>query len=128
MHLVCFVEHSMGDYEKISDWLHSIPLKDKTGKEAHACPREVRLIDVVLDESCVEEFLSKLNLKSGHIDSKKMEFMKSMIRKITPLEKVDTSKIKPNPLNNGAPKQTFSYFQVLGSIPDNKNKDGLDLL
>ena len=128
MHLVCLVEHSMGDYEKISDWLHSIPLKDKQGKISHACPREVRLIDVVLDESCVDEFLSKLNLGSGHIESKKMEFMKSMIRKMTPLNKVDTSKIKYKPLNNGAPKQTFSYFQVLGSIPDKKNKDGMDLL
>ena len=128
MHLVCLVEHSMGDYEKISDWIHSIPLKNKQGRETHACPREVRLIDVVLDESCVDEFLSYLNLTSGHISSKKMEFMKSMICKMTPLNKVDISKIEQKKVNMNRPDQTFSYFQVLGSIPDNKNKEGMDLL
>jgi hypothetical protein len=31
-------------------------------------------------------------------------------------------------INTGFPKQTFAYFQILGSMPDNKNKEGLDML
>jgi len=60
MHIICLLEHSMGDYHKIAEWLHSLPLKNKLGASVRACPRELRLIDVVVDESCVDQLLSYL--------------------------------------------------------------------
>lgn len=128
MHLITLIEHSLGDYQKIADWIHSLPIKNKLGETVKACPRQLSLIDITLDESCVEEFLSYLPAGHGHVDSKKLGLMKKIIQKFSPLQPVDISKMGSNTINNQFPRPTFAYFQILGSLPDNKNKKGMDLL
>jgi len=129
MHLICLLEHSMGDYQKIAEWLHSLPLKNKLGESVRACPRELRLIDIVVDESCVDQLLSYLPKGIGHVDVRKVNLMKKILQKITPLQPVDESSMGTNTLNNGFPQQVFSYFIILGAMPDRKDpKTGLDLL
>lgn len=128
MHLITLIEHSLGDYDKIADWIHSLPIKNKLGEKVRACPRQISLIDITLDESCVEEFLSYLPPGHGHVDSKKLGLMKKIIHKFSPLNPVDISKMGTNQINNHFPHPVFCYFQILGSIPDNKNDKGMDLL
>lgn len=129
MHLICLMEHSMGDYQKLAEWIHSLPLRNKLGESVRACPRELRLIDITVDESCVDQLLSYLPKGLGHIDTKKANFMKKILHKITPLQPVDENMMGTKTLNNRKPKQTFCYFIVLGAIPDRKDpKTGLDLL
>jgi len=122
------MEHSLGDYKKIIDWIHSINLKDMEGKEVRACVRELRAIDITVDESCAKELVSYLHLEHGHVDSGKMKLMTKIAQKFSPLEPFDTSDIEFKKVNTGRPKQTFAYFHIMGVLPDEKTKDGKDRL
>lgn len=128
MHIIALVEHSVGDWEKILDWIHSIPVRNSLGETTYPCPRELRLVDITVDEGGRDQLLSYLPIGHGHVDSKKIGLMKKIIQRFSPLDPVDLSKIERKTLNTGFPKQTFAYFQILGSMPDNKNKEGLDML
>lgn len=129
MHLICLVEHSLGDFEKLMEWIHSIPVKNSLGETTYPCPRELRLVDITVDEGGRDELLSYLPISHGHVDSKRLSLMKKIIQRFSPLEPVDLSKIESKTINTRRPKQTFAYFQILGSLPDNKNpKTGQDML
>jgi hypothetical protein len=128
MHVIVLAEHSPGDKQKVFDFIHNIKVKNKWGEINQPCVREVSVMDITVDESCVDQMLEYFPIASGHVDSKKMEFMKKMACKLTPLEYKDTSKIKRRKVNTGFPKQCYAYFQVMGVLPDNKNEEGRDMV
>jgi len=128
MHLIALIEHSSGDWEKLQEWIHSIPVKNLKGETTYPCCRELRLLDITLDESCVDQLLERLPKGTGHVNPEDVDNMREMIQAVTPLQSVDLSKMGTKTLNNQKPPQTFCYFIILGAIPDRKNKEGLDLL
>ena len=137
MHLMIAVDANEVSHKLVGKFIASIPLHDKNGKERRAVAREIRLYNVIVDESCLPEFMpiikthEKVSL-SGRVIGSAISLLSKFFPFLSP---IDTSKYeryggKQDKIwwREHFPGTLPPYMMIIGSIPDIKNEDELDML
>jgi len=139
MHLIVALDANLESHKLFPQFIHSIPLKLRDGREFHPVTREIRFYNIILDESGLEQFMPyiKCHEKGTMLSGRSMKTALSLLSKIFPfLDVVDTDKYVKNeqPYNDKKrwremyPGTLPPYLMVIGSFPDKKNEEGIDML
>ena len=123
MHLLVAVEASAEGHAEFKEWIQRKEYKYKHNGETvihHVFPRQIQLYDLVMQEAVSGQVIADLNTHRNKREPKFKRLLNSLLKltPITPSPEVQASGAR-------MPKNWLKTL-IIGSLPDEKNEEGLD--
>jgi hypothetical protein len=137
MHLFVAVDANEQSHKLFKPFIQTIALKASDGTTTHACVREIRLYNIIVNERNLPELMPILKThEKVSLTGRGINIAMSLISKIFPfLTPIDTSKYERHGgmqdkiwWREQMPESLPPYIMFIGSIPDIKNEKGDDML